>query len=72
MTKYTGWEPTRLHPETGKRIETGILTPDPLPTTTQWLSANESMNQPDCSFSSFPILLIGIIVGYQTGLLETL
>jgi len=72
MTKYTGWEPTYLHPETGKRIETGILTPDSTTDNTTLAAGQRVHGSTGLLLLVIPILLIGIIVGYQTGMLETL
>ena len=70
MSKYTGWAPTQIHQKTGKRMETGVFTPD---SDTNTAAIAQRVHSPVWMGLLLILILVMVsIVGYQTGIVETL
>ena len=70
MNKTTVWVPKRINSETEESMETGVLTSDPGENT---MMVRHRINGPTwLFFILIPFLLLGVPIGYQAGMLETL
>ena len=70
MNKTTEWEPKRINQESEEGIETGVLLSDPGDNT---IKVGQRINGPTwLLFILVPLLLLGVPLGYQTGMFETL
>ncbi len=70
MNKTAEWAPKRLNQESEESIETGVLLTD---TDENTIKAGQRINGPTwLLFILVPFLLLGVPLGYQTGMLETL
>ena len=70
MNKTTEWAPKRINSETEEFIETGVLPSDSGKST---MKVGQRINGPTwLLFILVPLLLLGIPLGYQIGIFETL
>ena len=70
MSKTTAWTPKRINPESEECIETGVLLSDRGENT---INVGQRINWPTwLLFILVPLLLLGVPLGYQTGVFETL
>ena len=70
MSKTTEWTPKRINPESEECIETGVLLSDRGENT---IKVGQRINGPTwLLFILVPLLLLGVPLGYQTGMIETL
>jgi len=70
MNKTTEWVPKRIHQESEEFLESGVLLADPGENT---IKVGQRINGPTwLLFILVPLLLLGIPLGYQTGMFETL
>ena len=70
MNKTTEWVPKRINQESEECIETGVLLSDPDENT---IKVGQRINGPTWLLVILvPLLLLGVPLGYQTGMFETL
>ncbi|WP_447970426.1 hypothetical protein [Nitrospira sp. M1] len=70
MSKTTEWVPTRSNQESEEDLESEVLLSDQDDST---IKVGQRINRPTCLFVILvPLLLLGVPLGYQAGMLETL